>query len=142
MLGVRVHYSEVDNDDTVATYAQAHGAVVLSGDKDFYRYKQGSFPIYSDFELKSGQLQLIQSQEFWHPKPRDLIWPLPITHAKYPCISKLKSTRQYMKGCPSALTRYTGNLHIICRHMRQAFYHAMGIDFVVHESFIDWNHES
>jgi hypothetical protein len=141
-LGVRVHFSEVDNDDTLAAYAQADGAVVLSGDKDFYRYKQGSFPIYSDFELKNGLLELIESNEFYHPKPRDLMWPLPITHPRYPCVSRLLSTKEYMKGCPSALTKYTGNLHIICRHMRQAFYHAVGIDFPVLESFIDWNSET
>ena len=29
-LQVKVHYSEVDNDDTMAAFAQKHGAAILS----------------------------------------------------------------------------------------------------------------
>ena len=55
-LQIKVHYSEVDNDDTIAAYAERHGAVVLSGDKDYYRYSKANFPIYSDFEIIRGYL--------------------------------------------------------------------------------------
>jgi hypothetical protein len=40
---VRVHYSEVDNDDTLAAYAYVHGASVMSMDKDFFRYKDMNY---------------------------------------------------------------------------------------------------
>ena len=50
-FGVVVYYSEVDNDDTIAAYAQANQAHVLSGDKDFYRYIEANFPIYNDYEI-------------------------------------------------------------------------------------------
>jgi hypothetical protein len=38
MEGVPVHYSFHDNDDTLAAYAVRDGALVLSGDRDFFRY--------------------------------------------------------------------------------------------------------
>ena len=50
-MKIKVHYSEVDNDDTQAAYAEKHHAYVLSGDKDFYRYTQAKFPIYCDYEI-------------------------------------------------------------------------------------------
>ena len=37
-LNVSVNYSDLDNDDTIAAYAEYDGAVVVSGDKDYYRY--------------------------------------------------------------------------------------------------------
>jgi predicted nuclease of predicted toxin-antitoxin system len=51
---IKVHYSEVDNDDTIASYAQKNGACVISGDKDYYRYLGGTFKIYSDYEIING----------------------------------------------------------------------------------------
>jgi len=46
-----VHYSDVDSDDTLASYAQAKGACVLSQDKDFLRYKDSTYTIFKDFEF-------------------------------------------------------------------------------------------
>ena len=88
-LNVKVHYSEVDNDDTIAAFAERDGAIVLSGDKDYYRYSKANFPIYSDFEIVKGRLSLIPSEFFWHPKPRQLLNPLPITHFIYPNTNRL-----------------------------------------------------
>jgi hypothetical protein len=58
-VGVNVHYSQIDNDDTLAAYAEANGAAVLSRDRDFFRYNNSSYPIFYDFqvdvkETKSG----------------------------------------------------------------------------------------
>ena len=78
---------------------------------------------------------------FRHPKPRKLIDPLPITYSQYPTLSRLYASREFSKGCPSALTKYTGNLHVLCRPLRQAFYYRLGIQFEVSESFIEWNPE-
>ncbi len=55
-LGVPVFYSVVDNDDTMAAYAQNNFANILSGDKDFFRYLDSTFPIYSDFVIQDGCL--------------------------------------------------------------------------------------
>jgi len=49
--GVLVHYSVVDNDDTLAAYAQHHGACVLSRDKDFLRYNGATYIIFKDWEV-------------------------------------------------------------------------------------------
>jgi hypothetical protein len=46
---------------------------------------------------------------------------------------------EYFKGCPSSLTKFTGNLHILCKPLRQAFYSLLGVDFEVEESFIEWD---
>jgi hypothetical protein len=130
-LSIKVHYSEIDNDDTIAAYAQAHGAAILSGDKDMYRYLNADYIIYSDFEVKHGKLYLQQSKNFWHPKPRKLPDPLPITHQKYPVMSRLFNSKSYMKGCPSSLTKYVGNLHILLKPLRASFYFLQGVNFTV-----------
>lgn len=138
---VKVHYSEVDNDDTLAAFAHRDKAFVLSGDKDFYRYTEATFTIFSDFEIKMGHLVMQESQYFRHPKPRMLINPVPMTHKVYPTIARLFSSGDYFKGCPSSLTRFTGNLHRLCKPIRQAFYESLMLTFGVQESFIDWNPE-
>jgi hypothetical protein len=140
-LRIKVHYSEVDNDDTIAAYAEAHGASLLSGDKDMFRYSKAIFPIYYDYEVNGGYLDLMRSPDFKHPKPRKLLDPLPITHHTYPNISRLLKTGEFEKGCPSSLTKFTGNLHTLCRPLRQAFYYALGVKGHVKESFIEWNPE-
>ena len=37
--GVKIHYSVDDNDDTLATYAYEYNALIMSNDKDFFRYR-------------------------------------------------------------------------------------------------------
>jgi|LauGreDrversion4_2_1035121.scaffolds.fasta_scaffold288614_1 hypothetical protein len=81
-VGIKVYYSEVDNDDTIAAYAEKNHAHVLSGDKDYFRYYEARFPIYSDYEIKNGFIELITSEPMRHPKPRKLLDPLPPTHFK------------------------------------------------------------
>lgn len=135
---IKVHYSEVDNDDTIASYAQKNGACVISGDKDYYRYLGGTFKIYSDYEIINGQIELTEAEYFTHPNLRDLLNPLPPTHSKSQYVARLFKTLIFEKGCPSALTRYTGSLHILVRPLRQAYYHRLGIH-LVKESFVLWN---
>ena len=60
-LNISVNYSDLDNDDTIAAYAEYDGAVVLSGDKDYYRYSEANFPIFSDYEIINDKLELIPS---------------------------------------------------------------------------------
>lgn len=37
-MDVKVHYSSIDNDDTLAAYAYHDNAAILSNDQDFFRY--------------------------------------------------------------------------------------------------------
>lgn len=48
---VEVHYSVIDNDDTLATYAHQYGAIVMSNDKDFFRYEPSVPTIISDYDF-------------------------------------------------------------------------------------------
>lgn len=61
-VGVKVHYSSIDNDDTLAAYAQANGAAVLSRDKDFFRYNDAKFPIYFDYKIDTYQTKQGQNR--------------------------------------------------------------------------------
>jgi len=80
-FGVPVFYSEADNDDTMAAYAEEYGAHILSQDKDFYRYVEARFTVWADYEItKEGELWLVPSLYYSHPKPRNLLWPLPEVH--------------------------------------------------------------
>jgi len=80
-VGVRVHYSQIDNDDTLASYAQKHGASILSGDRDFFRYREMSYTVYSGFEVKGEKLCLKKRGFVLHKDPRSLILdPLPPTY--------------------------------------------------------------
>lgn len=58
---VPVYYSDVDNDDTIAAFANYYGADILSQDKDFYRYIGRTFKIYSGFKVNKGYLELEKS---------------------------------------------------------------------------------
>lgn len=49
--------------------------------------------------------------------------------------------REFRRGCPSALTKYTRNLHCLIKPLRQAFYHAIRVTFDVKEIFVDWDPE-
>ena len=49
--GVEVHYSVEDNDDTLATYAHEYNALVMSNDKDFFRYDPKVPGIIMDYEM-------------------------------------------------------------------------------------------
>ena len=57
-LNVKIHFSKVDNDDTVAAYANFYNANVLSADKDFLRYINRKYRIYDNFKVKNGKLIL------------------------------------------------------------------------------------
>ena len=43
---VEVHYSIIDNDDTLAYYANYYNCIVLSNDKDFRRYQPRNYIVY------------------------------------------------------------------------------------------------
>ena len=55
---VKVHWSSVDNDDTLASYAQEYGADVLSEDKDFFRYRNMKYDVFRSYDIKENKLKL------------------------------------------------------------------------------------
>jgi predicted nuclease of predicted toxin-antitoxin system len=59
--GVTVHYSTVDNDVTIASYAEEWEGIVLSSDSDFKtRFQNYSYQVYEDFEIVGERLELIK----------------------------------------------------------------------------------
>ena len=64
-LGVPVHFSTIDCDDTIAAFAYHMKGSVLSQDADFFRYYVESstetrppYQVYSDFNMTGGRLSL------------------------------------------------------------------------------------
>eukprot|EP00347_Sterkiella_histriomuscorum_P010085 403338736 len=139
---VPVYYSDVDNDDTLAAFANYYGADILSQDKDFYRYMNRKFEIFSSYQVVNGRLILEKSQKFRHPKPRQLLDPLPNTYPYYPIVERIIVEKEYIRGCPSALTKFTGNLHYLIKPLRQVFYTKMGINFEVFECYPEWDSQN
>ena len=77
--------------------------------------------------------------------------PLPKTFDYYPNADIILQHKphSYMRGCPSALTKHTGNMHVLIRPLRQAFYALIGIQLEnchekrgVLEMFPYWDPES
>ena len=92
--GVAVHYSIIDNDDTLAAHAYADGASVLSADSDFFRYivpggggRMPPYAVYSDYHVAKDGLLLQLHQ---NPKKkvgvdaREIISPPPPSEANDP----------------------------------------------------------
>ena len=59
---VEVHFSIIDNDDTIAYYANYFNCIVLSQDKDFWRYKPQNYTIYQYCYISRGYLILSQDK--------------------------------------------------------------------------------
>eukprot|EP00347_Sterkiella_histriomuscorum_P020929 403335913 len=143
-LQVPVHYSVVDNDDTLACFANHYGADVLSGDTDFLRYRGRKYKIYKDFKIdeSSQKLVLTERSPFKHRKPKYLLKKLPQTINQYPLLKEVFEDGRYYRGSPTSLTKYTGNLHQLIKPLRQVFYRIMKVDFEVFELYPDWDHKN
>jgi hypothetical protein len=141
-FGVKVAYPiGFDNDDALASHAQVDQAYILSGDQDFYRYRDSSFKVFSSFEIKDKKLHL-QISEPNHARvaktpKRDLIDP-PILSDTVDLAAILCLTKTYRRGTGSPLNKLMGNPHLIVRQLRQALYHRLGITGVK-EIFPTWN---
>jgi len=137
--GIPVLYSlEADNDDTLAAYAQVDGADVLSGDGDFYRYKDRKYRIFSDFDRikfeSTGKLEFIENtdarvERIMNDKKdimRDLIIPLPKCvdeKLTIPFVPILKQIKMFRRGVPSPLVKELGfNPHMKIKPLRKAIY--------------------
>lgn len=145
-FGVRVNYSEVDGDDTLASYAQHYGASILSRDKDFLRYNGSTFTIYEDYILKKEKIHLKKRMQMTHHQigkqiaKRDLILnPLPDTYHHFPAVDRLKRHPDCFRGNPSPLTKKLGNLHTKIRYLRAQFYFELGLQKTIVEKIPEWN---
>lgn len=119
---VKVHYSVVDNDDTVASYAEKLGGVVLSGDSDYFLYVGATYKVYSDFYInQKGYLVITEAPiPTYSKKPqRELITPQPATRQYYFYVDEiLVPPCTFRRGSASALTLEIGSPHILIRPLR------------------------
>jgi uncharacterized membrane protein YgcG len=162
---VPVHYSlAADNDDTLAAFAHAAGADVLSADGDFFRYVGRSFRVYSNFfytgPARGDRLLVVKAhaQETGGaaaggspsrrppPSPRPLLVPPPAVVAareRAHWLPALRESRLYLRGAPSPLVRALDrNPHAVARPLRRALYALLlgeGDDVCITEEFPVWN---
>jgi hypothetical protein len=140
--GVEVLYSaEADNDDTIAAYAQEHGAGILSRDKDMFRYIGATFPVYSEYSISNhGTFSITPHPKgltgFIHPQPRQLPSVLPLTRSH---ILHVKDG-VYLRGAPSPCVRTVGrNPHGVVAPLRHAAFVRMGLAGPVREQWPEWD---
>ena len=155
-LGVTVHFSTVDCDDTIAAFAHHHNGSVLSRDCDFFRYyvdRVGDRPyqVYFDFSVSSGELTLNPhggpGRNRPRASPRQILRSLPETCTTTffldnvpPFLSGGTSGDfMYQRGCGSNLTQEP-NPHLQARGLRQAMYERKGYGPVL-EIIAHWDQE-
>lgn len=139
--GVKVHYSvEMDNDDTLARYAQADGASILSEDQDFLRYNGATYDIYKHYRIKrkgeKPHLVLTKQNNTERRQSTSLreLGPPPKTDDKPNPFGDCIEEGTYLRGNPSPLVEL-GNLHIHVRPLRAALYYHLKIATGVEEEF-------
>ena len=121
-LGVTVHYSTIDCDDTIAAFAYHKNGVVLSRDCDFFRYfvsyDSGRMPfqVYSNFRVSYGLLTLDPhggpGRHRAKASPREILRRLPRTETSTYFLDKIpdylrcdsNTSLMYKRGCGSNLT--------------------------------------
>lgn len=149
-LGVEVHYSTIDNDDTIAAFAHKLGGGVLSRDQDFFRNHTGSYtgvppyPVYFDFTLSQNRLTLNRhggpSRYRIRPSPRKILDTLPDTKKSFFFLESNLEGKLIMRGgCGSNLTQLENPL-VKARKLRQAVYSRLNCGPVL-ETFACWNKE-
>ena len=153
-LGVTVHYSTIDCDDTIAAFAYHLGGSVLSRDCDFFRYFVDSstervlpFKIFFNFSVLNGRLTLNlhggPGKKRPRASPRQIQSSLPET-SSLPYLDKKprfpgssNGNVMYQRGCGSNLTHEV-NPHIQARALRQAAYQRMNYGPVL-EIIAQWD---
>lgn len=103
---IPLHYSDgTDNDDTLAAFAEIDGAIVLSGDKDFFRYEGSTFRLFDTVSVEEGRMVLTQKRKAANIRDkastRSLLTEKPSTLA-YPTYTL---GEKFLMGTPSPLTR-------------------------------------
>ena len=135
-FNVKVHYSTIDCDDTVAAFAYHKGGCVLSRDRDFFRYFVGEFTgtppykIYYGFSVKTLEkggthLKLICRDGYFNVAkggPKSICNELPKTN-NYASSLELEEdgSWNYVAGCGSNIT------HLPNPYYRVKFFHNIPI---------------
>jgi len=141
--GCSVHYSkERDNDDTLAYYASVHyaNAVVLSADKDFFRYTGHTYKVYENFRvIIGGGLELVEKPPPMNPSSeRVLPDSCPATTGEMRFVSGGKLS----KGVPTPLLKQLGiSPHRVLQPLRKALYASLKVSRVI-ESYPEWNEDT
>ena len=127
-LGIEVHYSTIDCDDTIAAFAYHLKGSVLSQDTDFLRYfkdsdsgktttsnQNGPFKVSSSYKIdREGFLRLTEQKRI------KILEELPKTEDTACCLTAIpdfmtgeagKAKLMFRRGCGSTLTALT-NPHI------------------------------
>jgi len=117
----------------------------LSGDKDMFRYTNpdGQLNIFSDFTMKGKSVHL-QRPRYTDctSSARSIIIPPPRTTDLDPSFVLLPVELLYIRGSPSPLTRYYGNLHAVVKPLRQALYDKLALTSPVKEEYPIWDEVS
>lgn len=131
---VPVHYSfEADNDDTIAAYAQYYQGVVLSADRDFFRYRNREYDVYSDFIVTSSETIRLIPHKIEKRKTgcglRDILDYLPETLGENHTKNLIKTSwhQDIRMGCPTQMVKTLGNPYLALRPLRQAIYYKFWI---------------
>lgn len=129
-LDVTVHYSTVDNDDTLAAYAFENGGQVLSADRDFFRYWGDGPPltVYESYTIHNGKLVLIpHSNPTCKPgvSKKKVLDPLPETYSYDPTFRQVMTESKYIRGVPSPILKLMPNPHSTAKELRRALYARM-----------------
>jgi len=146
-FGIKVYYSpySADNDDCIASHANADGADILSNDKDFFRYIDHKYKRYGKFEIVDGYLLLSGGfppklkPGVPKPLPRTFIDP-PKMLTHNPSFNSVKHLNYYRRGAPSSLVKLLGNPHCLFVGLRSSIYAKMGRTQAVKEEFPEWDH--
>lgn len=154
-IGVPVHFSTIDCDDTIAAFAYHMNGSVLSQDADFFRYYVESssetrppYRVFSDFQMTGGRLSLKDHLGPKTGKPKasrkKILKTLPKTKENTFFLTDIPDYEekppdvdlQCVRGCGSNLTHET-NPHLLARPLRQAVYWRMNYGPVL-EKLAHW----
>ena len=137
-LGVLVHFTKVDCDDTIAAFAFRHGGSVLSKDCDFYRYyvsrsiKNPPYDVFYNYNIVDGKIKFDKhfGPSSYKASPREIMSTLPRTEKtafflgsipSFLGISKEQRVKEMnQRGCGSNLT-HEKNPHLqvdICDYFK------------------------
>ena len=129
LQGIKVHYSTVDNDDTIVAFAVCYDGDIVSRDSDFMFYDKMPYRLYDQFLIKNGKLILTERTSGYREKEiRTVIEPPPPTMDKFPGLVRVFTHQEYLRGTPSPLVKLHGNPHMKIVPLRQALYARLDIN--------------
>ena len=142
--GISLHYSNgTDNDDTLAAFAEIDGAIILSGDKDFFRYEDSTFRLMDTVQVTEDGLMILSQERLKEhvstpSSTRRLLREKPST-LSYP---EYTLGDKFMMGSPSPLTRQLNmSTNRILTPLRHTVFAMEGVESL-EESYPEWDEEN